>query len=163
MKKIPGHENYSITEDGRVWTHRLRSGWMRPTIDRVGYVRFNLDDGTGKKKGMYAHRLVALAYIPNPDRKPYVNHKDHNKANNSIDNLEWCTHAENIQYDWSSGRRKPANHGETNGNSKVTLSQVLRMRDMWRNGAQQIELSELFGISQPTVSQIVLGKTWRDA
>ena len=50
----------------------------------------------GVRVNLYIHRAIALAFIPNPENKPCINHKDGNKLNNSIDNLEWCTHQENM-------------------------------------------------------------------
>ena len=59
----------------------------------------------GKTKAEYVHRLVALAFIPNPDNKPQVNHKDENKQNNYVDNLEWATCKENVNYGTRSTRQ----------------------------------------------------------
>lgn len=76
----------------------------RPTLGKRGYYSVLLSLGSAKKcKLKTIHRLVAENFIPNPDNKPFVNHKDGNKQNNSIDNLEWCTNGENIQHAYDNG------------------------------------------------------------
>jgi hypothetical protein len=75
--------------------------------NKTGYYRVPLSKTRGKVKDLkyfYIHRLVAMAFIPNPESKPCVNHIDHNRANNSLDNLEWVTHKENIAHCIKSGR-----------------------------------------------------------
>ena len=96
MKRIPDFENYAITTDGRIWslaTHQFLS--TRP--DKDGYLRVNLSKD-GKAYTRFVHRLVAITYLPNPDNLPLVNHKDENKKNNNVENLEWCTQWYNITY-----------------------------------------------------------------
>ena len=68
-----------------------------PTKDYKGYLRLNLCK-EGKQKPFKVHRLVAQAFIPNPNNFPQVNHKDENKENNCITNLEWCTNEYNHNY-----------------------------------------------------------------
>lgn len=74
-------------------------------INEDGYPVIGLFDGKKEKK-FKVHKIVALAFIPNPENKPEVNHKDGNKLNNSINNLEWVTHAENMEHWVSSGLLK---------------------------------------------------------
>ncbi len=91
--KIPIALNYDITEEGTV-TNTLTGLQLKISTNanyRVCYIWLN--DGTNKL--CYLHRLLAITFIPNPDNKPVVNHKDSNKLNNSIDNLEWATYQEN--------------------------------------------------------------------
>lgn len=97
MKDIKNYEGlYGITSCGRVWSYR-RQKFLKPRVDKYGYLTVCLSN-QGQKKFAKIHRLVAEAYIPNPEEKPQVNHKDENKANNSINNLEWATGKENLTY-----------------------------------------------------------------
>jgi len=94
MREIVGYAGrYSITPDGRVWGHR-RGGFVRPYGLKTGYLGVLLGNKPNRKH-FTVHRLVAQAYVPNPGGKPEVNHKDRNKANNAVSNLEWTTHQKN--------------------------------------------------------------------
>jgi len=128
MKPVPGYPKYLATKDGRVYTTRLREGWLKPSADKNGYVRYSVTLDNGKSRGIYAHQIVASTYLPNPDKKKYVNHLDHDKSNNTVDNLAWCTHLENIRHDWVTGTRKPCNFGEKNGNNKHSPTLVAKLR-----------------------------------
>ena len=97
MKEHPTHKGYFLTEDGRVFSNKrgpLKE--MKLRLDRTGYCSIMLH-----KKCYKVHRLVAETYIPNPDNLPCVNHKDEDKTNNHVDNLEWCDHAYNCEYSFS--------------------------------------------------------------
>ncbi len=85
---------YSVTEDGRVINNK-RNKEKKACIDKHGYLKVGLND---QNKKYFVHRLVALTYIENPDNKETVNHKDGNKLNNHVSNLEWMTNAENIKH-----------------------------------------------------------------
>ena len=103
MKDIKGFEKeYAITEDGKVWSYKSKK-FLAPHIVNSGYYQIRLcKDGIYHR--YYLHRLVCEAYIPNPDNLPEVNHKDENKTNNHMDNLEWCTHSYNNNYGTHSKR-----------------------------------------------------------
>lgn len=92
-KKIKDYDNYEISDFGRV---RLGEYIVMPS-DRLGYktVRIN-KPGEKRKNSFLVHRLVAEAFIPNPQRKPEVDHIDTNKGNNKLSNLRWCWHLENM-------------------------------------------------------------------
>ena len=95
-KQIKDFDNFIIYEDGTVVN--TRTGNKRsPHLDKDGYLRVTLEKD-GKTTTRFIHRLLAEAFIPNPENKETVNHKDENKINNSLDNLEWMTKAENDNY-----------------------------------------------------------------
>lgn len=88
-------KKYKITNDGRVYSEYL-GDFIKPFYSKGGYVRVKLNYGDRSKKFMM-HRLVALAFIPNPDNKSYVDHINRNRADNRVENLQWVTPSENSQ------------------------------------------------------------------
>ena len=94
FRKIQNY-NYSISNMGNVRNDRTNR-ILQPGIDTNGYYQVNLYKNS-KMRHMKMHRLVALAFIENPDSKPYVDHKNNNKLDNNISNLRWCTLRENNQ------------------------------------------------------------------
>lgn len=97
MKEIKNYEGYySITEDGEVYSDR-RGKYLKQYQTPKGYKTVHLSVGNCSK-GFQVHRLVAEAFIPNPNNYPQVNHKDENPSNNHVSNLEWVTAEENINY-----------------------------------------------------------------
>lgn len=96
MIDIPGYEGrYAVTSCGKVWSYKNKK-FLKQSC-RNKYLSVNLCNGK-TNKSYSVHRLVALAYIDNPNRFPQVNHKDENKSNNCINNLEWCSAKYNVNY-----------------------------------------------------------------
>lgn len=99
LYEIDGNGNvYSLIQD-----KSRRKGLLKSYFTN-GYRKVNLYDLSGKCKKKYVHRLVAEAFIPNPESKPNVNHIDADRSNNRVSNLEWCTQAENIRHCVKMGR-----------------------------------------------------------
>ena len=97
MKPIEGYEEfYDVTDTGEVFS-KITNKFLKQSIDRYGYPNVGLvrDKIQTPKR---VHRLVAKAFIPNPNQLPQVNHKDENRANNNVDNLEWCDNSYNVNY-----------------------------------------------------------------
>lgn len=91
--KIEGFENYEVSNLGKV--RNIKSGRiLKPRLHREGYLRHALYKNN-KQKNLLLHRILATAFIDNPEEKPCVNHIDENKLNNDLRNLEWCTAKEN--------------------------------------------------------------------
>lgn len=122
-KDIEGYEGlYQVSNMGRVRS-LTRNIILKNQIARSGYKRIQLYKNNKGYKHFQIHRLVANAFIPNPDNLPQVNHKDENKANNRVDNLEWCDSKYNINYGTGKKRRGLSN---TNGKcSKPVLQYTL--------------------------------------
>lgn len=95
---------YCVSDSGVVVNKHGKS--MKPSVNpRTGYVQCFLTKD-GRLVSRYLHRLVAEAFIPNPECLPQVNHKDGNKENNCVDNLEWVTGSENMQHAYKTGLSK---------------------------------------------------------
>jgi hypothetical protein len=110
MTCIKGFENYIIFEDGMIinfWTGLE----MKPYKNHDGYYQIKLSKN-GKRKNFRLNRLLALAFIPNPENKPEVDHIDRNRNNNNLENLHWVTRLENLQ---NKGKYK----NNTSGNKNI--------------------------------------------
>ena len=113
----------------------------------------------GKRYNLKVHKLVALKYIPNVDKKPCINHIDCNKENNCVDNLEWCTHSENMRHAHSHGLLKTV--FKRGDNQKHSDSDLEWIRDLYKTGDFSMrKLASLFNTSSGYISEIVNLK-WR--
>ena len=103
-------DGYEVSNLGRVKSYKYDKQYgriMKPYADTKGYLQIDIQLDGRKREQRYhlaVHRLVAKAFIPNPNNLPQVNHKDENKTNNSVDNLEWCTNLYNARYGTKSER-----------------------------------------------------------
>lgn len=108
LKQIEGYEGlYSVDRKGNVYSHK-RKKFLTPSFS-VGHRIVNLYKD-GKSKCFFVHRLVAQAFIANPNNLPVVHHIDGNGENNCIENLQWCTQKENVAHCIESGK-----HGKSWG------------------------------------------------
>ena len=121
-------EIYEVSSLGNVRTkdregargHHVKGHILAQRDNSNGYLRCDINI-TGKTKSHLVHRLVAEKFIPNPDNKPFVNHIDGNKHNNSVNNLEWCTRNENERHAWKTGLKHDiATKGELHGMHKLS-------------------------------------------
>lgn len=109
-KPIENFENYEISSYGRIrslnFNNEKRISLLKTSISKKGYVRVRVSKNN-KKYTINIHKLVGLAYVPNPDNKPQINHLDGNKQNNYYKNLEWSTNLENQIHARENGLIKP--------------------------------------------------------
>ena len=111
-----------------------------------------------KNTNISVHRLVAIAFIPNPENKRCVNHKDGNKGNNYLENLEWCTHSENIQHSLSMGL---AVSGERSWNARLTKEDVLYIRKIYSRGVYGAQrIGKELNIPTTTIASVIKRQSW---
>ena len=104
MKEVNGFPNYLVNEFGEVFSKKRKMKKRKTGTDKQGYETVSLWNN-GKTRLLKVHRIVAEAFIPNPNNYPIVNHKDERKDNNVVTNLEWCTHSYNTLYGTCQQRR----------------------------------------------------------
>ena len=143
-------EDYEITRDGRV-INKHTGRTVKPQINGTGYYRVGI---CGKLQ--FVHRLVAKKYIPNPENKPQVNHKDGNKLNNCVENLEWVTNRENSIHALKNGMMRIEEHHQFAKLKRAQVAFIKSHDDMSRK-----ELAELFNVSPRTITDIRKGRTWK--
>jgi hypothetical protein len=115
-------------------------------FDSHGYLRVIICNSSGKKKHFPVHRLVCQAFLENPDNKPCVNHIDENKANNTVSNLEWCTHAENNK------------HGTRTARTCKSVGQYTLNGELVKVWQSTHEVQRLLGFDSSTISKAARGK-----
>lgn len=157
-KDIEGYEGlYQVSNLGRVKS-KLRKGRILKPINTKKYYSVILCKNSTTKE-IYVHRLVAYAFIPNPQNKPFINHIDGNKQNNYVENLEWCTQSENCRHAYKIGLNK--------GRSKPVF-QFNKFGHYVRTWKSQSKASETLKIPQSLISSCCKRKrkqaggfTWR--
>lgn len=146
---------YTRTHAGKLLTVRSQHAGnflVGKKLSRKGYERVNLGGRTHQ-----VHRVVALTWLPNPQGLPQVNHKDGNKQNNCVENLEWATNQENRAHAVKLGlhaRGEAASH-------KLKEKQVMCIRSLCAAGIPQRKVAILFNVCQQTVSRIISRERWR--
>lgn len=151
--KVANHEMYVINENGTIHSG-IHDIYIKPRENRNGYLIVTLD-----KKQLLLHRLMALHFIPNPYQYTQVNHKDGNKHNNHISNLEWCSPAQNNHHALQTGLRKGFVH--------VDLKREMLKRAL--NGELVSELALEVGNHPNTLNRMLrvqaekdgLGEAWK--
>lgn len=142
--------------------------WTKEVLGNIKALRLRYDlyfdtslTKNGKSNQRLVHRLVAKAFIPNPENKRCVNHKDNNPSNNFVDNLEWCTYKENSKHrDVQNRGAWQRQWGEDNISSKITLSVVLSLRNYKAQGLSNREVADLLEMSIKEVGRIHRKERW---
>jgi hypothetical protein len=164
-KTVENAPAYAVSNFGRVkrvcpGTSTQVGKILKPSRDKGGYLWVKL--GLGSKEAVYnvmIHRLVALIFLGSGPPGTEINHKDGNKTNNHISNLEWCTRSENIKHAFRSGL-KPNKPGEENCQSKLSNEQVRTIRTLMMSGATTRALCNKFGASRWMIERIRHNRTY---
>lgn len=141
-------EDYYVTKDGEVFSPYRK---IKPGIASNGYLTFN----AGSDRTYLVHRLVAERYLPNPENKRTVNHKDGNKLNNQVDNLEWATDSENLKHAFNELQRKPSR-----GRATISEETVLTIKALLKDGLPHQRLAEFFGVKRSLIADISAKRAW---
>lgn len=139
---------------------------LKPRLLNSGYEFVTI---LGRHK--LVHKLVAMAFLSNPNSKPHVNHKDSDRRNNRVSNLEWCTRSENMMHASINGRLKKSRkeieriskmkQGENHHNCKLGNDDILDIRGAYNIGCfTQNEIAEAYNVDQGLISKIINQKAW---
>lgn len=176
FKDVVGYPDYMVSNFGRVvskerkvrFKHAVTGEEHFRTLNEILLKQYNSKFGYkfvqlrigGVPKNFTIHRLVAIAFIDNPDNYKVVNHKNGNKIDNSIENLEWCTDVYNHEHA-TKNNLKPS--GERVGSSKLNDACVKAIRGLAAKEWSDTDIAELFGVHRSTINLVKNHKTWRKA
>lgn len=150
-KKIVYQEReYIVFENGRIVGPKGRDLTWFYNNDGYPYV-------CTKHGAAYVHRLVALAFVPNPNGYKEVDHKDGNRANPNAYNLEWVSHSENVRR----AAEKGAYRGEKNGSAKLNRYDVMGIKALDSLGLSSYKIAKLYPVSREQIRSIINGKKWK--
>lgn len=152
------HRSYYVSDLGRVKSVSKRTGEEKQMSIKdhgIPYLMINLSGVDGKQHHLL-HRLLAIAFIPNPENKATVNHKDGNKRNNALSNLEWSTHSEQNVHASRLGLKKF--NGEHHSQCKLTEPQVIEIR--YRTLYADIPEGKEYGVTNATITDVIRRRSW---
>lgn len=172
---IDGFPGYEVSNLGRVRKKKITGeGYGYPSIyhpivvknskllgkrSEPWYPQVSIRNAEGVQKRINVHRLVAKAFLPPVEGKPQVNHKDGNKANSKLENLEWVDNSGNQKHAFSTGLRVCPVRGENNPVGKLTAPQIREILSL-KGKLSQNEIARRFGINQSNVSRIFSKEKW---
>lgn len=158
FKKVKGFEDYyEVSNLGNVRSTSYKGvRILKPYGRKYLQVIFCVNQVKIHKS---VHRLVAEAFLPNPDNLPIVNHKDCNTFNNNVENLEWCTSEYNVNYAVQCGR---ISRFENRPSAKLNKEKVLKIPEYIKLGATTDDLAKLFNVSRRCIDNIFEGKNWKN-
>ncbi len=161
---IAGYDGmYQISTKGRVKSFkRGKAILIKQKLNEDGYLHVCLSKGC-HHKCFSVNRLVAMAFIPNPENKPEVDHIDNNHTNNCVENLRWATRGENAKYAVESGAYR---FGDNHPRAKLTTAQAKEIMEIYIPRSKEYGIKALakkYGVSRATIENVIYGGAWRHA
>lgn len=153
-KTIEGNEKYEVSDDGHVRNSRTKR-ILKDRFDANGYVQAYLYSEEGKAKNYHTHRLVADAFLEKDPIRDQVNHRDGNKLNNSVDNLEWCTKSENTRHAYENGLIKANMKPAIKAHTKIFEKDIPNIFRMRNNGTPIKEIASVYEVAPNTIYEIL--------
>jgi len=156
---VKDFEDYKITKSGEVISQKTGKE-IKSRRNEFGYYTVFIRNSAGEYKTMKVHRLVAMAYLSNPEGLPEVNHIDGDKGNNNHHNLEWVSSKRNKEHAWENGlySHKCENHYGTD----LTENDVRKVCELLVDGYRNSDVSSMTGVSRHTVTNIKNKRVWKD-
>lgn len=152
------YSNFTIDENGNI-CNRKTGHVYKKSINKKGYYVITLPMGKrGKVKGIRIHKALAETFIPNPHNYPIVLHKDENKLNCSLDNLEWGDYKKNSNDHW---RCEISREGPYVNNRKLTRADADVIRELKSRYSYQ-ELSNMYNVSKTTIKNVVKNRLYNN-
>lgn len=161
-------DRYLVGDDGTIWSLYYRNTKNKQQIKCFdsghGYIGLVVYlKGMIKPKRYQAHRIIAEAFIPNPDNLPHINHKNGIRNDNRVSNLEWVSVSDNLKYSYRVLGRKPIRIcGELSVCSKLTSSDVAMIRKLYRSGMIPSKLADKFHINRSHIWRIINYISWNN-
>ncbi len=152
---------YTIDTMGNIYSVNLPHKAMKTRNKKdSAYQLINLKQIAGGTKTYIVHRLVALAFLENDLNLPEVNHKNGDKTDNKLSNLEWCSPSENQKHAYQTGLSK-ARKGSKSNFSKLSEEDIDKIFKLREQGLTQKEIGEQIGCTRSNISYILNNKTWK--
>lgn len=158
-KDIDGYKDYQVSNMGRLKSLKFnRETILKQGVQNCGYRNIQLYNDR-VRKGLLVHRLVAIAFVPNPENKAQVNHINGIKTDNNSNNLEWCTASYNLEH----AKKEKLNkcHSESHYRAMLTNDQVVEIRKMLENGLKPSVVASMFNQKVGNIYKIKNYQIWK--
>jgi hypothetical protein len=165
MRDVPDAIGYKVTACGKVFSfHRLKPFELKTSKHPQGYRQVNLKTGEKTYRSRLVHVIVLTAWAGPRPYGAVINHKNGDKTDNRLENLEYCTQTKNMKHSYENGLspKPPEFHGSACRLSKLTEEKVLQIRaETDREEGYTTRIAAKYGVTAPTVSKILRRQTWK--
>jgi hypothetical protein len=162
-KPIPNFKKYHASNFGNIktfnWKGSKKEAIMKPCKNADGYLKTILINDNGRYCSILVHRIIAITFIENISNKPHINHINGKKDDNRIENLEWCTHSENISHAFKIGLQ--SNKGSKNPFAKLNEQQIIEIRKKFKPRKYTRKMLSIeYGVAETTIKDVIL-RSWK--